>query len=217
MPRLGPGKLDGNTYTGFPVTGTVTQRFSQLPTPTNPRGHNGLDIAGVRGDPIYAPDDGQVWWANIEPTDDGRNGNFIILEHFEDDGVDTAYLTQYMHLDRPTHLQRPSLWNPVEDNHPGDGQLVRRGDIIGYMGNTGAVYTGGRPINDAERRAGIGTHLHWMVTPYRETVGWPPRMPMDPLAAVTWWEWSRDTVDELITSFTIDDYIYRLTRKRMSP
>ena len=74
--------------------------------------HNGIDIPGPVGTPIYATADGYVskaeWFSSY--------GNFISLEH------GAQLQTRYAHMSRMTVSA---------------GQRVKKGDIIGYVGSTG--------------------------------------------------------------------------------
>ena len=86
-------------------------------------GHKGIDLAAPRNTPVYATADGVV-------TFSGRNGgygNFIKLNH------KNGYKTAYAHLNRRAVR---------------DGSTVRKGDLIGYVGSTGAS---------------TGNHLHYEV------------------------------------------------------
>lgn len=74
--------------------------------------HAGMDFAGPIGTPVYATGNGKVVYAEVHQG----YGKCILIDH----GFN--YQTQYAHLDR---------YNVRE------GQKVKRGDIIGYMGNTG--------------------------------------------------------------------------------
>ena len=85
--------------------------------------HNGLDISSSHGTPIIAPADGIV---TIKATDK-YYGKYIEIDHGR--GITTLY----------GHL---SAFNC------NCGHKVRRGEIIGYMGNTGLT---------------TGHHLHYLV------------------------------------------------------
>lgn len=91
--------------------------------------HAGLDfggiVAGVDGDPIYATMDGTV---EIAEFNNGGLGNVVWINHSDD-----AYFSAYAHL---------SGFNTTA------GSTVKKGDVIGYMGNTGYSF---------------GTHLHFVV------------------------------------------------------
>src|SRR5699024_7833633 len=89
--------------------------------------HEGIDISGTGyGSPIYAIADGVA--VNVCPECKScyqwSNDNYIVIKH------DNNLYSVYAHL---------SGFNITE------GQQVKRGDIIGFMGNSGFV---------------TGTHLH---------------------------------------------------------
>ena len=77
--------------------------------------HYGMDFAAPIGTPIYATGDGI-----IEKTKNSRSkkdyGNYILINH----GYD--YQSFYAHLDKVLVSK---------------GQKIKRGDLIGYVGNTG--------------------------------------------------------------------------------
>ncbi len=75
--------------------------------------HNGLDFTAPQGTPIYATGDGQVTTAGVG----GGTGNHVIINH------GYGYETVYMHMVR--------IKTSV-------GQKVKRGEIIGWVGSTGA-------------------------------------------------------------------------------
>ncbi len=86
-------------------------------------GHKGIDLAAPRNTPIYATADGVV-------TFSGRNGgygNFVKLNH------ENGYKTAYAHM------------NSIAVRK---GRTVQKGDLIGYVGSTGAS---------------TGNHLHYEV------------------------------------------------------
>lgn len=74
--------------------------------------HTGIDFRAPTGTPVYATGDGTVRFA----ANSGQYGNRIDLEH------DSIYTTRYAHLDE-------ILVEP--------GETVRKGDLIGRVGNTG--------------------------------------------------------------------------------
>ena len=90
--------------------------------PKNP--HSGVDVAAPEGDPIVAPADGKIVLA--EP-DMYFNGSMVFIDHGH--GLKTAYL----------HMSRIDVTV---------GQMVKRGEQIGAIGQTGRV---------------TGPHLHWMM------------------------------------------------------
>ncbi|MEM7689792.1 MAG: M23 family metallopeptidase [Pseudomonadota bacterium] len=85
--------------------------------------HKGIDLAAPTGTPIYATADGQV-----SRADRSRSyGLVVYLEH----GADLQ--TRYAHMSRMLVA---------------DGQTVKKGDVIGYVGSTGRS---------------TGPHLHYEV------------------------------------------------------
>lgn len=98
------------------------------------RPHNGMDLAGPVGTPIYATADGYVSFAGRQ----SGYGNLIIIQH------EFGFETRFGHLNLIS----------VEK-----GQRVSRGDRIGDMGNTGRstgshlhyeVHTNGTPVNPSQ-------------------------------------------------------------------
>lgn len=89
------------------------------------KNHNGIDLAAAEGTPVYAIKDGAVYTA-IEK--DPEFGNYIILSH------DLGKMTSvYAHLSKIT-----------VDRY----QYVKKGDVIGYVGQTGKA---------------TGPHLHFEI------------------------------------------------------
>lgn len=85
------------------------------------KAHTGNDYAnsGIAGKPIYAAAAGTV---SIASYDDGGFGWFVMINHGKYNG--TAYSTLYAHMTRYVVKQ---------------GQTVKKGDIIGYVGMSGAA------------------------------------------------------------------------------
>jgi len=110
----------------WPATGWLSSSFGDRPDPFNGEEnfHPGIDISADRGTPVYAPADGTVESASYS----GNYGNLIVIEH----GFGIA--TRYGHLSRFA-VQA--------------GQIVKRGDLIGFVGSTGRA---------------SGPHLHYEVT-----------------------------------------------------
>lgn len=75
--------------------------------------HKGIDIGGKIGDDVLVALDGEVVYAEFN---NGGYGNLIIVKH------DSDMLTYYGHLD---------------DFYVKTGDVVKKGDIIGALGNTG--------------------------------------------------------------------------------
>jgi len=85
--------------------------------------HSGIDFTAPIGTPIYATGDGVV----IAQGGERGYGNRIMINH------GYGYVTKYAHMSRFKAKK---------------GQRVKRGDLIGYVGNTGAS---------------TGPHLHYEV------------------------------------------------------
>ncbi len=96
------------------------------------RPHNGIDFSLPKGTPVYATADGVV---KVVKSSFSGYGKRIDIDH------GFGYKTRYAHLD---------MFNVKK------GQKVKRGDIIGYSGNSGKstaphlhyeVHKDGKPIN----------------------------------------------------------------------
>jgi murein DD-endopeptidase MepM/ murein hydrolase activator NlpD len=95
------------------------------------RAHHGIDYANVVGTPIKAAFDGKVIFMGRK----GGYGNTIIIRH------KGGYKTLYAHLSRFKNSLRNSY--------------VKKGTVIGYMGNTGRS---------------TGSHLHFGISFYNEWI-----------------------------------------------
>jgi murein DD-endopeptidase MepM/ murein hydrolase activator NlpD len=98
----------------WPVEGQVTGSFGERTDPFNGEGafHTGVDIAAIVGQPVVAPADGVVQFADFM----GGYGRAIVLEHGH--GINTRY----------GHLSGFAV---------APGQHVHRGEVIGYVGLSG--------------------------------------------------------------------------------
>lgn len=128
-------KYDGKGF-AWPLPGysTITSQFGMRYDPYYLcyRGHNGIDISGggVAGKPIVASAAGTV--TVTEPTaTSGGYGNYVIISHGMVNG--SLLTTHYGHM----------MSFAVSA-----GQKVNQGDVIGYVGTTGAS---------------TGYHLHFEV------------------------------------------------------
>ncbi len=122
-----------STPSVWPAGGWVTSGFGWRGSPfsTAREFHKGLDISAPAGTPVYAPVRGSV--AFIE-----RNPSYGLMLSVNHGG---GLITRYAHLQRVNVQQ---------------GQMVRRGDVIAYMGDSGRstgphlhyeVRIGGVPVN----------------------------------------------------------------------
>ena len=117
--------LLSSTPSVAPVRGMIAYGFSWRKDPfTGQRAfHTGLDIVAPRGTRVLAPADAVVTKAGRE----AGYGNVIYLSH------GNGLTTRYAHLDGFAVRS---------------GQAIERGDVIGYIGNTGRS---------------LGAHLHYEV------------------------------------------------------
>jgi murein DD-endopeptidase MepM/ murein hydrolase activator NlpD len=119
----------------WPAHGRVTQPYGCTGFPLEPpRGscahfHDGIDIAAYQGAPIRAAATGVVAYVGWNPWDRGRRAFMVVIGHAG------GFETLYGHL---------LPLRPVPA-----GRLVRKGEIIGYMGSTGHS---------------TGPHVHWEVS-----------------------------------------------------
>lgn len=106
-------RLDA-TPTLLPTKGWISSGFNYRRDPfTNQRTwHNGIDVSSLKGTPIVSPADGVVTFRGHQ----GGFGKMLELTHGE------GIVTRYAHLSR---------YNVSK------GQRVQRGEVIGYVGNTG--------------------------------------------------------------------------------
>ncbi|MBX2931564.1 MAG: M23 family metallopeptidase [Chitinophagaceae bacterium] len=97
-----------------------------------PKFHAGLDFTAPLGTPIYATADGVIKTANFNA---GGYGNHVVINH------GYGYETLYGHMVRIKARQ---------------GEHIKRGEVIGYVGNTGKstgahchyeVHKNGQPVN----------------------------------------------------------------------
>ena len=105
---------------GNPLPGhyTITNTFSS-PDPWG-KPHNGTDFAAGNGTPIYAAADGIVSVARSHSS----YGNYVMVTHGRaDDG--NLYETLYAHMSSYVVSA---------------GTPVAKGDLLGYVGNTGSVW-----------------------------------------------------------------------------
>ena len=94
------------------------------------RQHKGIDISGggIYGKPIVAADNGTV---SVAGYNNGGYGNYVMINHGNKGG--TNYITVYGHM---------------SSYAVSSGQQVKKGQVIGYVGNTGRS---------------TGPHLHFEV------------------------------------------------------
>ena len=98
----------------WPVEGPVTGSFGERIDPFNGEGafHSGIDIGALYGQPVIAPAEGVVQFADFM----GGYGRAVVLDHGH--GITTRY----------GHLKSFAVF---------PGQHVHRGDTVGYVGDSG--------------------------------------------------------------------------------
>jgi murein DD-endopeptidase MepM/ murein hydrolase activator NlpD len=128
----------------IPVAGVKPAQL--LDTYTDARGggrtHEAIDIMAPRGTPVYAVEDGRV-----EKLFESKQGGLTVYQ-FDRDG-ELAYY--YAHLDS----YAPGL---------AEGQALRQGDLVGYVGSTGNANPDGPHLHFAIFRLGP-EHKWWKGTP----------------------------------------------------
>ncbi|WP_146549617.1 murein hydrolase activator EnvC family protein [Rummeliibacillus suwonensis] len=118
-------EVAGGTWTK-PTNGRLTSGFGWRNIGAGPEFHYGVDLANKEGTPIVAAADGVVFRASPLST----YGNVIMITHSINGHT---FTTVYAHL---------SGYNSKV------GQVVKKGQVIGYMGQTGRAY---------------GSHLHFEI------------------------------------------------------
>ncbi|MFC1585541.1 M23 family metallopeptidase [Fibrobacterota bacterium] len=128
--------LRAHTPVVAPASGQLSSQFGYRVHPFSGRRsfHFGVDIAAKKWTEVYASADGKVGSTRYNAS----LGKIICIDH------ENGYVTVYAHLAKRT----------VEK-----GQLVKRYDLIGYMGSSGLT---------------TGTHLHYEV--HRDQI---PRNPVN--------------------------------------
>lgn len=118
---------------GRPTAGSISSPYGKRNDPLNSRSafHAGTDFRGKRGAKIYATGDGVVKKAFVN----GSYGNYVLISH------GNGYTTSFAHM-KKFLVQK--------------GDRVKRGQLIGFIGNTGRstgphlhyeIHLNNRPIN----------------------------------------------------------------------
>ncbi|MEZ5946550.1 MAG: M23 family metallopeptidase [Hyphomonas sp.] len=144
--------FNGESATKFlmktPINGArISSSFGNRKHPISgyTRLHKGTDFAAPTGTPVYAAGNGTVEWAARR----GGYGNYIVIKHAN------GYKTAYAHLSRYARGLK-------------SGKRVRQGEVIGYVGSTGAstgphlhyeVYIKGAPVNAMTLKLPTGRKL----------------------------------------------------------
>ena len=134
----------------------ITQRFGDNASPTYKaagfNGHTGEDLGGYYGQSIFAACDGEVY--SIINKDNPDLGKYRCVFTIIQDEQGKYYELSYGHLSN------------IKVNK---GDVIKTGDYIADMGNTGEVYANGRLVTLEEKKAGskAGVHLHLQLRPLK--------------------------------------------------
>ncbi len=118
----------------WPMPGTITQEFGctgfswEPPYGSCAHYHNGIDLVAPYGTAVRAAGAGRVVYVGWNYADGADPAWIVIIAH------SSSLTTWYAHLQSRYPVRA--------------GQVVRKGQVIGYEGNTGHS---------------TGAHLHWMV------------------------------------------------------
>lgn len=117
---------------GKPLEGKITSGYGKRKDPLNKKSafHSGIDIRGKRGDKIFATGDGVVKKA----FRNGGNGNYVMIDH------GNGYTTSFSHMKKFVVRK---------------GDRIERGQLIGYVGNSGRS---------------TGPHLHYEIALDKKTI-----------------------------------------------
>ncbi len=117
---------------GTPTWGTITSKYGRRIDPINgkPGFHSGIDIRQPLGAKIMSTADGVV----LEQGYNRGNGNYVFIKHA------MGFETKYLHMEKALVKK---------------GQKVKRGQVIGLIGNTGRS---------------TGAHLHYEIIYKNKTV-----------------------------------------------
>lgn len=123
----------------WPMDGVLTQGYGNTGfTKLGYTFHNGIDIAAPAGTPIYAAADGVV---NATGRGTTAYGNWVTIKHTAGGKLDRDIVTLYGHM-------RTFVVST--------GKVMKKGDLIGYEGNTGNT---SRLLYGPDH----GYHLHFTV------------------------------------------------------
>lgn len=137
----------------FPVRkGNITQKFGENVAFYQQRfgvnGHQGTDIVSFHGDSLYCPEDGVIVRAY-----DSNSGSITagfglwVLGNPDENGICLVHI----------------LWHTMSNLKCQYNQEVKKGEVLAYEGDSGAVYVNMLPVADVDKGKGSfpGTHLHW--------------------------------------------------------
>ena len=149
-PGFAPYSGEKNIIGGYTkITGFFNQDYKKYY-------HEGLDFGGQNG---------------ITPIKALVNGKVVMLKNQKNDHYGLSILVQGTNMEDGKHMfyLLGHLARYAESIEKGVN--VYPGMIVGYVGNSGNCYTNGHKINEAERKAGKGAHLHLSLYKTKEKNG----------------------------------------------
>lgn len=153
--------VEGMMFDDYP-NGSVTQWYGENPEIYRLWGmkaHNGIDIVAPWGTPLYAIEAGVI----VDHKDDPKGfGKHIRLRSKQ--AVNGLY--------------REWTYGHLSEISVEPGQVVKEGQMVGKMGNTGFVISGATPFWEYNPYAGVHTHFQLRLLRPSKT-GW--RYPYDTL------------------------------------
>lgn len=129
----------------------ISQIFGVNPNEYQPNGHEGVDFApkNAYGKFLLAPEISEVDQIITDDTFDNvyypglTRGYGIVMRSVEDHKI--------------TYL----FWHCFQQFPVNVGQIVKQGQVVACMGNSGMCYSGGVYVPFADRPSGRGSHLHY--------------------------------------------------------
>lgn len=170
--------------------GDVTQFFGENPTLYNRLGldgHNGIDIVRPHGELMYAIEEGEIVEVKDSPEGYGRHLRIVSTAK-----NDKGYFREwtYGHCSKILVKQ---------------GDLVKAGQAVACMGNTGFVVSGSTPYWQNNPYAGTHLHLGLRYMKKPKTGGWFYEGSNVRLSAVNYGNGYKGAVDPLMELWECDD------------
>ena len=157
VPLGPPGAINAPTGLLVPVAGVKVSQLVDTYTQARGEGrsHDAIDIMAPRGTPVYAVEDGRIVKLFLS-----QPGGITVYQFDPSDRI--AYY--YAHLDG----YAPGL---------AEGRMVKRGELLGYVGSTGNASPDAPHLHFAI--FALGPEKQWWkgtpINPYPLLAGTPPR------------------------------------------
>jgi len=153
------------------IKGMVIQKFGVNPQPYQPNGHTGLDFASIA--PLYG--------TFLVAPEDVIIKSIVGIKTVGDDTVESFKrgFGLLMRGEKYIHC----YWHCLPVFPVSVGQVVKQGQPVAQIGNSGFTYSGGGLTDpNTAIKSKAGTHLHWEV--FTEENG--ARKFIDPLPLIDW-------------------------------